>query len=175
MYDPAILQPGDVILVAGVHWDHGLAAGLLDWAIQWATVSPFHHAALVGDGVLLQSLATVQTAPLDTYAADGWPFTVVATPDERTRAVRWAEKHLGNPYGVSAILADGLMDLAHVVPPARWCHPQWVTCSGFVERAYSRGAARTLSWRPLPSPADLAASPRLTGARPRVTRKKVPS
>ena len=50
MYDPRSLRPGDVILVAGVHWTHGLAAGLLDAAIQWATVSPFHHAALVGEG-----------------------------------------------------------------------------------------------------------------------------
>ena len=41
MYDPRSLRPGDVILVAGVHWTHGLAAGLLDAAIQWATVSPF--------------------------------------------------------------------------------------------------------------------------------------
>lgn len=157
---------GDIILVAGIHWDHGVGAGLLDAAIQWATVSPFHHAALVGPGELIQSLAIVQTAPLDTYAADGWAFRVQATPTQRQAAVAWAQAHLGNPYGVSAILADGLRAVAHVSPPARWCHPRWVTCSGFVERAYARGAGVPLTYRILPSPADLAASPLLQGERP---------
>ena len=166
MYDPHTLEPGDVILVAGVHWSHGLVAGLLDAAIQWATVSPFHHAALVGEGVLIQSLATVQTGPLDAYTADGWVFHVDAPSRACARAVQWAMAHRGNPYGVGAILADALMDVAHVQPPARWCRPRWVTCSGFVERAYSRGAGVPFTWRPLPSPADLAASPVLVGPRP---------
>ena len=165
-YSVASLAPCDIVLVAGVHWTGGLWGGLLDAAIQWATVSPFHHAALVGDGVLIQALATVDTAPLDTYAADGWVYRVHATDAQRQQAVAWALAHRGAPYGVGAILADALIDVGHVQPPARWCHPQWVTCSGLAERAYSRGAGVPLTWRVLPSPADLAASPLLLGPRP---------
>ncbi len=166
MYHVGDLAPGDIVLVAGVHWTGGLWGGLLDAAIQWATVSPFHHAALVGDGVLIQALAQVETAALDTYAADGWAYRVTATDAQRQQAVAWAVAHEGAPYGVDAILEDALIDVAHVQPPARGCHPKWVTCSGLVERAFSRGAGVPLTWRVLPSPADLAASPLLVGPRP---------
>lgn len=119
MGDPRALEPGDGILRAGVQWTHGLAAGLLDAPIPWATVSPFHHAALVGEGALIPSLSTVQTGPLDAYAADGWVFHVRAPSRECARAVQWATAHLGSPHGVEVILVDALMDAAHVHPPAR--------------------------------------------------------
>ena len=157
-------QPGDVILVAGIHWDHGLGAGLLDAAIQWATDSPFHHAALVGHGVLIQALDTVGTAPLDTYTADGWLYRVDATADQRAAAIAAATRRLGTPYPASVLLDDAARDLLHLPIWARLTASR-LTCSGLVAWAY-RAAGVRLTWAPLPSPADLSFSPRLEGFRP---------
>ena len=162
-YSVASLAPGDIVLVAGVHWTGGLWGGLLDAAIQWATVSPFHHAALVGDGVLIQALAQVETAALDTYAADGWAYRVAATPAQRTAAVAWAAAHQGAPYGTRELLLDAARFDLHWLPRAR--HLKHWTCSGFIFRSYL-DAGVCLTYAPWPAPSDLSYSPLLGGPRP---------
>lgn len=165
-YTVTSLQPGDLILVAGVHWTAGIGAGLLDWLIQVSTGSPVHHALIVGDGVLIQSLWTVSAAPLDTYAADGWAFRVpTATPAQRAAAVAWAHAHLGASYGVREIALDAARYDLHWVP-RRVAPLRHYTCSGLVALAYQQ-AGMPLTYAPWPSPGDLLDSPALVGPRPR--------
>jgi uncharacterized protein YycO len=155
-YAVVSLQPGDVILVEGRSW--------LDRLIRWATASPFSHAALVGDGVLVEAnWPTVRKVPLDAYAANGRAYRVQATDEQRRGAVAAALSRVGQPYGLEELLvADAARYLLHVILRLR---PTYLTCSHLVAWAYRRSGV-VLTWAPYPSPADLAESPILVGPRP---------
>lgn len=158
------LTPGQVLLMTipatEPIWDRAL-----DAAIAWSS-GPFVHAALVGHGELIEQLSTVQTSPLDTYCENGWAYTVAgATPAQADATVAWALAHRGQPYGIDAILQDGLMYDVHQWRPLH-DDPRYVTCSGFVERAWRVGAGIRITDQPLPSPTSLAFSPILGGPRP---------
>lgn len=164
MYAVADLRPGDVLLMTS-HVDEPWWDAALDAGIRWSTHNPFVHSCLVGAGVLIDPLWHVVTTALDVYAANGWRYTVAgATPAQRRAVVAWGMAHVGQRYGLEELLADGAQDDLHIPISARW-HPRYVTCSGFVERAW-RDAGIVLSYSPLPSPADLAYSPLLIGSRP---------
>jgi uncharacterized protein YycO len=158
MYTVDRLQPGDVILVA-----HHPGEGCLDRAIEWATVSPWHHAAMVGVDALIQAVWRVDTVPLDTYAATGWAFRVQATPNQRQAAVAAMSSKIGRPYGLRELLEDGARAVKIPIG-AKWI-PKYYTCSGLVAWAYAQAGVR-LTYAPLPSPADLSYSPLLIGRRP---------
>lgn len=158
------LRPGQVLLmVPSSHepiWDRAL-----DEAIKISS-GPFVHAALVGHGEIIEQLSIVQTSPLDKYSENGWAYTVAgATPAQADAAIAWALARRGQPYGIEAILLDGWMYDLHQWRPLH-DDPRYVTCSGFVERAWRVGGGIRLTEQPLPSPTSLGFSPRLIGARP---------
>lgn len=159
------LQPGDILLITSSAYE-SLPARVLDWLISRSEASPFVHACLVGDGHLIDPLWRGERAPLNHYAANGWAFRVSATNARRAAAVAWAEAHVGNPYGIAELFADGARLDLHLVLPSwyRW-RPQRLTCSGFVAAAWA-AADVTLTEEPLPKPADLGYSPLLVGRRP---------
>lgn len=159
MYDPQRLQPGDVILVSGSGAIDVLAA-----IIRFATVSPYHHAALVGDGCLIEASFTVQRTPLDAYAETGEAFSVRASERRRLLAVAAATARLGTPYGIRELLADGARYFLHLPLIYPW-NARRQTCSGLIAYAY-RDAGIPLTFEPCPSPASLSYSPLLQGARP---------
>ena len=162
-YDPTSLQPGMVVLcLPDPHaaWP----ARLLDAAIAWSD-GPFVHAALVGDGCLIEQVDPVMRAPLPKYATNGWAYRVDgATSDQIARAIAWATARLGQPYGVRELCDDALRLDAHWLPRGRPLHHY--TCSGFVALACQQAGVR-LTWAPWPTPTDLGASPVLLGPRPR--------
>lgn len=162
-YDPASLQPGDVLLMVGR--PTLTLGGLLDAAIEWATVSPFDHAAIVGDGCIIEALWHVTQSPIDKYAGNGWAYRVEgAAPNQGLRAAAWAHTRIGRRYGVREILEDGARDILHI-PLWPRVHPIRYTCSGLVAAAWRQAGVR-LTWAPWPSPMDLAESPVLLGPRP---------
>ena len=165
MYDPASLQPGDILLMQASARE-GPLARLLDWAISRSEANPLVHTALVGRGAIYDPLWHITISSLDRYAQNGWAFRVNATPEQKAAAVTWADAHLGQPYGVREILADAARYDLHIVLPSwyRWRPHRW-TCSGFVTEAY-RQAGVILTDAPAPSPADLSYSPLLVGPRP---------
>ncbi len=160
MYHVDQLKPGDILLMthrAGSPWWDAL----LDAAIAWSTASPWVHAVLVGEGMIIDPLWHVVKMPLDIYATNGTVFRPTdSTPQQRRDAVHWAIAHLGQAYGVKELLSDAARFDLHWMP--RWRHHlQYFTCSGFVAQAY-REAGYPLTLAPFPAPSDLAASPRLT-------------
>lgn len=160
MYHVDQLKPGDILLMthrAGSPWWDAL----LDAAIAWSTASPWVHAALVGEGVLINPLWHVVKMPLETYMTNGTIFRAMdSTPQQRRNAVHWAVAHFGQAYGVKELLSDAARFDLHWIP--RWRHHlQYFTCSGFVAQAYLE-AGYPLTLAPFPAPSDLAASPRLT-------------
>ncbi len=164
-YDPAVLRPGDVLLMTALStepiWDR-----VLDAAIAWSTGGPYVHAALVGEGHLIEQIDPVIQSPLAKYTANGNAFSVEGlTPAMAHATIAWAMAHLGQPYGITALLEDGGWYDAHLgcLLNAR---PRYVTCSGFVAMAFAQGAGIPLTQQPLPSPMSLAFSPRLLGPRP---------
>lgn len=160
-YDPATLAMGDVVLVERGPRD------LLGWLIDVATDSPFCHAALVGDGCLIEALWTVTRSPLGKYAAAGWayrPVSALVGPVARQQAATWATARLGRRYGVGEMLADAGRDVLHL-PLWPRAAPRRFTCSGLVAAAYA-AAGTKLTHAPWPSPMDLAESPLLLGPRP---------
>lgn len=157
MYRPEDLRPGDIILCEG-EIDVSDPLGLL---IVWASDNPFQHAALVGDGELLESLDVVGTVPLDAYAPVGWRFQVAgATPGQLRAAVRAAKGRVGEAYGYRALVRE-----SGRVPLYRRLDPHDVVSSGLVCWAFAQAGIR-LSWEPLPTPATLSYSPLLVGPRP---------
>lgn len=163
MYHVDDLRPGMVILcLPPAHepiWDR-----VLDDAIAWSS-GPFVHAALVGHGEILEQLATVQTSPLDKYAATGWAYVVDgATVAHADTAITAFKGRLGQAYGVRELLIMGAYYDLHdtAVWQDRFAH---TVCSTAVERAW-RQAGMVLSEQPLVSPTGLAFSPRLLGPRP---------
>ena len=149
-YQTKDLSPGMVILcVPPAHepvWDR-----LLDFGISWSS-GPFTHAALVGHGELVEQLLTVQTSPLSKYAYNGWTYRIQGlTPTRAAAMILCARQHLGQPYGIKAILEDGLIFDVHDWRLMTAPRPRLVTCSGFVERATRCGAGLSLTHMPLPS------------------------
>jgi hypothetical protein len=155
-YDPGALRPGDIILCLS-------SGALLDRLIAWSQ-GPFVHAALVGDGHLVEQVWTAREADLDEYAAIGWAYRVQASDEGRRAAVAWAEGHLGAPYDVEELLRDAARFDLHVWPRRLPRLRRW-TCSGFVATAYA-AAGVILTHAPYCSPVDLACSPLLIGPRP---------
>lgn len=162
MYHPDDLRPGDVLLMVGR--PRLSLGGVLDALIEYATVSPFDHACIVGDGHLVEALWHVQRSPLDKYAANGWRFSVNATEEQKAAAVAWMEQRIGWIYGIRELMRDGERDILRV-PMWPRVAPQRFTCSGLVAMAYQQAGVR-LTLAPWPSPADLSYSPLLVGARP---------
>lgn len=155
-YDAASLVPGDVILCPS-------NGSLLDRLIAWSQ-GPFVHAALVGDGHLVEQVWTARDAPRGAYARNGWVYRVQATDEQRTLAVRRAELMLGRHYGIEELIADGLRFDLHLWP-RRALRLRRLTCSAFVCAMYAASGV-TLTYAPYPSPVDLACSPVLVGPRP---------
>lgn len=165
MYDPAALQPGDVLLMIESPRE-SLPARILDRLISLSEANPFVHTCVVGDGNLIDPVWQVERAPLDRYALNGWAFRVQATAAQRMAAVAWAETHVGNAYGIAEVLADfARLDLHWVRPSWYNWRPQHWTCSGFVTASYA-AAGVTLTRAPAPAPSDLSFSPLLIGRRP---------
>lgn len=164
-YAASQLQVGQIILVTASHRYHPL-----DWIIQWSENSPFNHAALVvrdphGALCLAEALWHIQYSALDKYQSNGWPFAVAGwRPDHSAALNQFVTDHLGQRYGWQELLADGVRLDLHLPFWAHW-HPRHWTCSQFVADAF-QSVKLTLSYAPLVTPADLAASPRLIGPRP---------
>ena len=164
MYNPANLRPGDIILVHGrPSWSLG---GLLTWAIEWSTVSPFDHAAIVGnDGYLYEALWKVTRSPLGKYADNGYAYHVAgATITQGLNAGLWVRQRLGRTYGIRELLEDGGRYILHIPFPQR-ADANHYTCSGLVAAAWN-SVGISLTYEPLPSPASLSYSPVLIGIRP---------
>lgn len=164
-YSVDSLKPGDVLLLTTSPRD-SLPARLLDVGISWFTDSPFVHAAIVGDGHLVESLWHVTRSPLGKYAATGWAFRPQATDEQKAQAVAWAEAHVGAAYSIGEILEDAARFGLHLVRPAwySWRRSTY-TCSGLVMASYA-SAGVALSYAPAVAPADLSYSPLLIGRRP---------
>lgn len=151
-------QPGMVGLVAGTHPE------LLGAAIDCVTLSRYHHAFLVGEGVIIEATwPTVRTTALETYANSADLFTVACTPEQRRMAVAHAHARVGDPYSIEELLVDGARDLLHLPLVWRW-NAKALTCSAFVNAVY-REAGVPLTWAVAPSPQDLWNSPLLIGPR----------
>lgn len=165
MYDPEDLEPGDILLMLGGRGG-SLPSRVLDALIAWSTANPFVHAAIVGYGHIIDPVWRVERAPLHRYRDRGWCFRVDAPVAVRRRAAAWAERHVGNRYGVQEILADFARFEMHWVRPTwyRWRPHHW-TCSGMVTASYA-GAGLRITLAPAPAPSDLSYSPLLLGARP---------
>ena len=162
-YTVADLHPGDILLMLPPKtepiWDRAL-----DAAIAWSS-GPFVHAALVGDGCLIEQISTIQESPLDKYAAEGWVYRVdPATDAQRAAAIAAFRARLGQPYSITELLVAGAYYDLH--DTGVWGdHFHYTVCSTAVERAW-RQAGVVLSQQPLVSPTGLAFSPRLIGPRP---------
>jgi len=159
MYDPGQVEVGDVILVRGAAvWD--VVAAL----IRLATISPYHHTVLVGEGHLIEAGFTVTRSPLDKYEHTGDAFSVRCTRQRALSAVAAAEARLGTPYGVAELLDDAGRYFLHLPLVYPW-NARRQTCSGLIAYAY-RAAGVTLTYQPCPSPGSLSYSPLLQGHRP---------
>lgn len=163
-YAASDLEPGMVILcMPAAH--NPLWGRLLDEAIQWSS-GPFVHAAYVGNGYLIEQIAPVRKSPLNKYADNGWVYRIEGmTPAKAGSMIEWGLERWGQHYGYRALLEDAAMYDLHDWKMLH-AHPQYVVCSGFVERAARCGAGISLTEQPLPSPTSLAFSPRLLGPRP---------
>jgi hypothetical protein len=158
MYRPEDLRPGDILLCEG-DLDVRDPLGLI---ILWASDNRFQHAALVGDGEILEAVDEVRAVALDAYAPVGWRFRVAgASPAQRRAAVAAARSRVGQPYGYRNLRTDGTTR----IPLYRRLDPHDVVSAGFVAWAFEQAGIR-LTWEPLPSPASLSYSPLLVGPRP---------
>ncbi|MDA8343904.1 MAG: hypothetical protein M0Z66_00325 [Thermaerobacter sp.] len=164
MYDPSDLQPGDVLLMTS--GGRGFLPNLLDALIMFSEGNPLVHAALCGDGELIDPVWRVTCHPLDFYAKNGWRLRPNCPESSRRAAVDWARARVGDPYGLTELLEDGVRFDLHFVARAWYrLHRKRYTCSGFVAEAYTQ-AGVVLTYAPLPSPSDLSYSPMLLGRRP---------
>ncbi|HUY53591.1 MAG TPA: hypothetical protein VMV23_00330 [Candidatus Nanopelagicaceae bacterium] len=144
-------QPGDILLIEGT--------SPFDRLIQWATVSPYSHVALVGYGVLYEALDTqgVVMSPKDKYAKACMFHGRVpsATPEQIAQIMRWVTGWVGHHYGWREALTDGVRDVLHVpVRPKVWGH---LDCSGLIAAAYAEGGC-PLTRAIAPAPGDIWAS-----------------
>lgn len=148
----AELLPGDILLIEGTN--------PLDRLIQWATISPYSHAALVGDGCLIEALYRrgVVRSPICKYSQVRKFHGRVprVAPADLTNAIAWAGLWVGRTYGWREALDSGARDLLHVpLRPRVFGH---VDCSGLVAAAYLGPGRCALTRAIMPTPADLWAS-----------------
>lgn len=154
-------QPGDVVLVRR-------GTGIFDRLVQWATVSPYYHAALVAEGgdVIEARLHGVQRRPLTEYAGRADVFRVAgSTSAERSAAVGFAQGKVGLPYGWGDVLADALRLGLHIDTGYRWRAWKHLDCACLVTAAWA-STGIWLTEEPAPSPASLGWSPVVIGPRP---------
>lgn len=154
-------QPGDIVLVYRGN-------GIFDKLVQWATVSPFFHAAMIVDGTRLIEAAFggVRYNAVDHYAGRSVVLSPDgATADQRKAAVAHAQLCWGRPYGWGDIVADALRLGLHVPIGYRWRIWHNYDCSSLVANAWAL-AGLPLTLEPAPSPATLGWSTVLAGPRP---------
>ncbi len=145
-----VYLPGDIIFVEGTRiWDR---------VIEWATVSPYSHVALVSNGCLVEALEGhgVRETRLDRYAKDrvfvGRPS---ASPEQVALALNWVQSWVGKGYGWREAWTAGVRDVLHV--PLRSRVFSHLDCSGLIASAYA-AAGYPLTRAIAPTPADLWAS-----------------
>ncbi len=156
-----IPQPGDILLVRR-------STGIFDGLVQWATTSPYFHAALMADGgdVIEARLRGVTRRSASEYGGRADVFRPAGTTlADRTAAIEFAQKKVGTSYGWHDILADALRLGLHIDTGYRWRTWKHLDCSCLVTAAYA-SAGIWLTLKPAPSPADLGWSPVLSGPRP---------
>lgn len=141
-------MPGDIIFVDG--------GTFIDRVIQWATISPWNHCALVGDGHLIEALVDgVANSPLDKYQGRHTFHGRVRAGQSIPDVVAWAEAWVGRKYGWREALTAGTRDVLHVpIRPRIFGH---LDCSGLIAAAFA--SARCPITRAIaPAPSDLWAS-----------------
>ena len=154
-------QPGDLILVYRGN-------GIFDKLVQWATVSPFFHAALVVDSERLieAAMGGVRYNAVDHYAGRSVVLSPSgATAEQRKAAVAHAQLYWGQPYGWSMIVQDAERLGLHLPVGYRWRRLAHWDCSGLVAEAWAN-AGLPLTLVPAPTPGDLGFSTALVGPRP---------
>ncbi len=154
-------QPGDLILVYRGN-------GLFDKLVQWATVSPFYHVAMVvGQQRLIEAaFGGVRYQPVDKYAGRAEVLSPAGATDvQRAKAVAAVQLYWRQAYGWGDIVADALRLGLHVPTGYRWRTWHHYDCSCLVANAWAL-AGLPLTFAPAPSPADLGWSTILTGPRP---------
>ena len=139
---------GDIILVEGTNF--------MSRVVQWATVSPYSHVALVAEDCLIEALASqnaVVRSPLNKYQNVGTFHgrVVGATEGEIAFAVSWVHGWVGRHYGWREAIDSGVRDVLHVPLRPRLAH---LDCSGVVAGAY-RAAGHPLTRAICPTPADI--------------------
>ncbi len=155
------MQAGDVVLVSR-------GTGVLDKVVQFATASPYFHAALAINSteVVEAAFRGVRYNELSTYAGRCSILRVDgATLAQRHQAVEWARQHIGLGYGWHDIFADALRLGLHVPYGYHWRTWHHYDCSCLVANAYAL-AGVPLTFAPAPSPATLGWSSVLVGTRP---------
>lgn len=148
-----MLEPGDLLLVRGDN--------PIDRAIEFATVSPYSHVAmLVRPGELIEAkeFHGVRLVPVSTYPKADW-YRVRAGRAVRIDAARCALTRLGQPYDWADVARDAEIDFLHIDPVRRFSRN--VDCAMLCWWAY-RCAGVILTNRPIPAPCDLVWSPLLT-------------
>ena len=154
-------QPGDIILVFRGN-------GIFDKLVQFATTSPFFHAAMVVDNERLieAAMGGVRYNAVDHYAGKSVVLSPNgATADQRKAAVANAQLYWGQAYGWKDIVADALRLGLHVPIGYRWRTWHHYDCSALVANAWAH-AGLPLTFEPAPSPASLGWSTMLIGPRP---------
>lgn len=149
------LRPGDIVLVS--------TDDVFGRLIRWATVNPYTHAVLVGEGHLIEALEHVSESPLKKYTNTGTRFRVQATSGQKIKAIQFAGSKLGLFYGLEDVWTDFERDVLHV--PATYWSRKHFDCSALLYAAYL-SAGVVLTHAIAPSPADLSYSPLLLGPRP---------
>ncbi len=144
--------PGDILLIA--------ESDPISLVVEWATISPYSHAVLVGDGHLVEALAGhgVVQSPLSKYKGSPGLFHArvpAANANQVDFAVKWAELWVGRQYGWREALTAGIRDLLHV--PIRSQVFAHLDCSGLIVAAYA-AAQCPLTRAIAPTPGDLWAS-----------------
>jgi len=155
------VQAGDIVLVSRGN-------GILDKLVQWATVSPFYHAAIAlnESEIIEAAFRGARYNSLATYAGRCSVLTVAgATPEQGIAAANYAQGYIGSAYGWKDIIEDALVLGLHVPGGYRWRSWHHYDCSCLVAAAWADGGTQ-LTLAPAPSPADLGWSPVLVGPRP---------
>ena len=141
-------EPGDLMLIRG--------AGVFERAVEWATSSPYGHVAMFvqpGQIVEAKDFRGVQLNKISAYPNHKW-YRVACEPEQRAKAVGWALKRLGQPYGWAEAAHDWNRPLVGLELVKR-THLRPVDCSGLCVWSY-RQVGVLLTRRPAPTPADLS-------------------
>jgi uncharacterized protein YycO len=144
------MLPGDVVLVRR-------ASGLFDRLVQFGTVSPYFHSAMVVDTgrVIEADFHGVQYTTLYTYKFSGDLWVPQGVTDaQRAKAVAFCEARLGKPYGWKDVLEDLGRIAFHIPFGYNWVHWSHFDCSCLIAAAWFN-AGRPLTRTPIPTPADL--------------------